>query len=207
MGYKDFNLTMKFELDARSRQRLQATTPDSPAVVELRGGRETALAMRVEEVFSYRRPLQPFVLNCVGYQAKGGAWVVTFAFQLGTESERYVAGRVYLNPLQNEDAVFLQHLALQERFVFVFLNTSLSGGVSQERVWLMEERYRVRLLLSQTGRAVSQRPANTSEFEQAKAEFDARFSLSHLLTTQTPTPTGGAGLPSFHGAVHGAVLE
>jgi len=174
-------------------------------VVELRGGSETALAMRVEEVFSYRRPLQPFLLNCVGYQAKGGVWVVTFAFQLGTESERHVAGRVYLNPLQNEDAVLLQHLALQERFVFVFLNSSLSGGVSQERVWSMEERYRVRLLLSQTGRAVSQRPANMLEFERAKAEFDARFSLSHLLATRTPI--GRAVSSFFHGAVRGVVLE
>ena len=162
---------MKVELDARSRQRLQATTPDSPAVVELGGGRETALAMRVKEVFSYRRPLQPFLLNCVGYQAKGGVWVVTLAFHLGAESERSVVGRVYLNPLQNEDAVLLQHLALQERFVFVFLNTSLSGGVSQERIWSMEERYRIRLLLSQTGRVVPQRPVNTLEFERAKAEF------------------------------------
>lgn len=196
---------MKVELDSRSHQRLQTTAPDSPAVVELRGSRETALAMRVEEVFSYRRPLQPFLLNCVGYQAKGGVWVVTLAFQLGTESERHVAGRVYLNPLRNEDAVLLQYLTLQERFVFVFLNTSLSGGVSQERVWSMEERYRVRMLLSRTGRAVSQRPVNTPEFERARAEFDARFSLSHLLTTRTPI--GGAVLPSFHGAVHGAVLE
>lgn len=155
--------------------------------------------MRVGEVFSYRRPLQPFLLNCVGYQAKGGVWVVTLAFQLGTESERYVAGRVYLNPLQNEDAVLLQHLALQERFVFVFLNTSLSGGVSQERIWSLEERYRVRLLLSRTGRAVSQQPVHTLEFERAKAEFDARFSLSHLLATRTPI--GGATLPSFRGAV------
>ena len=190
---------MKVELDSRSYQWLRTTAPDSPAVVELRGGREIALAMRVEEVFSYRRPLQPFLLNCVGYQAKGGVWVVTLVFQLGTESERYVTGRVYLNPLQNEDAVLLQHLALQERFVFVFLNMSLSGGVSQERVWSLEERYRIRLLLSQTGRAVPQQPVNTLEFERAKAEFDARFSLSHLLATRTPI--GGATLPSFRGAV------
>ncbi len=190
---------MKVELDFRSHQRLQTTALDSPTVVELRGSRETALAMRVREVFSYRRPLQPFLLNCVGYQAKGGVWVVTLAFQLGTESERYVAGRVYLNPLQNEDAVFLQYLTLQERFVFVFLNSALSSGVSQERVWSIEERYRIRLLLSQTGRAVSQRPVNTLEFERAKAEFDTRFSLSHLLATRTPT--GGAPPPSFRGAV------
>ncbi len=168
-------------------------------MVELRGGRETALAMRVEEVFSYRRPLQPFLLNCVGYQAKGGVWVVALAFQLGAESERHIAGQVYLNPLQNQDAVLLQHLALQERFVFVFLNMSLSGGVGQERVWSMEERYRVRLLLNQTGRAVSQQPVNTLEFERAKAEFDARFSFSQLLATRTPI--GGATLPSFRGAV------
>ena len=196
---------MKVELDSRSHQRLQTTALDSPTVGELRGGRETALAMRVEEVFSYRRPLQPFLLNCIGYQAKGGVWLVILAFRLGTESARHVAGRVYLNPLQNEDTVLLQHLALQERFVFVFLNTALSGGVSQERIWSMEERYRVRMLLSQTGRAASQRPANTLEFERAKAEFDARFSLSHLLATRTPV--GGAVLPSFRGAVHGAVLE
>lgn len=190
---------MKVELDSRSHQRLQTTAPDSPAVVELRGSRETALAMRVREVFSYRRLLQPFLLNCVGYQAKGGVWVVTLAFQLGTESERHVAGRVYLNPLRDEDAVLLQYLTLQERFVFVFLNTSLSGGVSQERVWSMEERYRIRLLLSQTGRAVSQQPVHTLEFERAKAEFDARFSLSHLLATRAPI--GGATLPPFRGAV------
>ena len=189
---------MKVALDFRSHQRLKTTAPDSPTVVELRGSRETALAMRVREVFSYRRPLQPFLLNCVGYQAKGGVWVVTLAFQLGTESERYVAGRVYLNPLQNEDAVFLQYLTLQERFVFVFLNSALSSGVSQERVWSMEERYRIRLL-SQTGRTVSQRPVNTLEFERAKAEFDTRFSLSRLLAIRTPR--GGAPLPSFRGAV------
>lgn len=196
---------MKVELDSRSLQRLQTTAPDSPSVVELRGGSETALAMRVEEVFSYRRPLQPFVLNCIGYQATGGVWVVTLAFQLGTESERHVAGCVYLNPLCNEDAVSLRHLALQERVVFVFLNPSLSGGVSQERVWSMEERYGVRLLLSQTEREVSQQTANTPEFERAKAEFDARFSLSDLLANRTPI--GGTAASFFLGAIPGVVLE
>ena len=190
---------MKVELDFRSLHRLRTTAPDSPTVVELRGGSETALAMRVEEVFSYRRPLQPFFLNCIGYQAEGGVWVVTLAFQLEAESERCVAGRVYLNPLCNPDAVFLQHLALQERFVFVFLNSALSGGVSQERVWSMEERYRVRLLLSQTGCAVSRQPADTPEFERATAEFESRFSLSHLLATRTPIR--GTALPFFHGAL------
>ena len=174
-------------------------------MVELKGGRETALAMRVEEVFSYRRPLQPFVLNCIGYQATGGTWVVTLAFQLGAESGRRVVGRVYLNPLRNEEAVFLRHLALQERVVFVFLNLSLSAGVSQERAWSMEERYGVRLLLSQTERAVSQQPANTLEFERAKAEFDARFSLSDLLATRTPI--GETAPPFFLGAIPGVVLE
>ena len=174
-------------------------------MVALKGERETALAMRVEEVFSYRRPLQPFLLNCLGYQATGGVWVVALAFQLGAESERRVAGRVYLNPLRNEDAVFLRHLALQERFVFVFLNPSLSGGVSQERVWSMEERYGVRRLLSQTERAVSQQPVNPLEFERAKAELDARFSLAELLATRTPI--GAAAAPVFLGALPGVVLE
>ncbi len=179
--------------------------PDSPTLVELRGGSETALAMRVADIFSYRRPLQPFVLNCIGYQATGGVWIVTLAFQLGAESERRVAGRVYLNPLHNEEAVFLRHLALQERVVFVFLNPSLSGGVSQERAWSLEERYGVRLLLGQTERSVSQQPVNTPEFERAKAEFDARFSLSDLLATRTSI--GGTAPPFFLGAIHGVVLE
>ena len=196
---------MQVALDSRSHQRLQTTAPDSPAVVKLKGGRETALAMRVAEVFSYRRPLQPFLLNCIGYQATGGTWVVTLAFQLGTESERHVAGCVYLNPLYNEDAVFLHHLALQERVVFVFLNPALSGGMSQERVWSVEERYRVRLLLSQTERADSQQTANTPEFERAKAEFDGRFALPDLLVTRTPI--GGTMAPFLRGSVHGAVLE
>lgn len=196
---------MKVELDSRSLQRLQTTAPDSPTVVELRGGSETALAMRVEEVFSYRRPLQPFVLNCIGYQATGGVWIVTLAFQLGTESERPVAGLIYLNPLRNEDAVFLHHLALQERVVFVFLNPALSSGVGQERAWSLEERYRVRLLLSQTERAVSQQTENTPEFERATAEFDARFSLSDLLANRTLI--GGTAPSFFLGAIPGVVLE
>ncbi len=196
---------MKVELDSRSLQRLQTTAPDSPTVVELRGGSETVLAMRVEEVFSYRRPLQPFVLNCIGYQATGGVWIVTLAFQLGAESERPVAGLIYLNPLRNEDAVFLHHLALQERVVFIFLNPALSSGVSQERAWSLEERYRVRLLLSQTERAVSQQTENTPEFERAKAEFEARFSLSDLLANRTPI--GGTAPSFFLGAIPGVVLE
>ena len=69
----------------------------------------------------------------------------------------------------------------------------------------MEERYRVRLLLDQTERAVSQQPANTPEFERAKAEFDARFSLSDLLATRTSI--GGTAAPFFLGAIHGVVLE
>ncbi len=199
---------MTVELAPGSHHRLKTTARDSPAVVELSGGRETALAMRVEEVFSYRRSLQPFLLNCIGYQAQGGLWVVTLAFQLGTASDLCVAGRVYLNPLQNEDSLLLHHLAIQERFIFAFLNTALSGAVTQERVWSMEERYRVRMLLSQTERAVSRHTADTDnmmEFERVKAEFHARFPLAYLLATQTPT--GGAALPLFRGAVHGVVLE
>ena len=147
-------------------------------------------------------------MNCVGYQATGGMWVVTLAFQLGAESERGVAGRVSLNPLYSEDSVLLQHLAIQERFIFAFLNTSLSGAAVQERAWSTEERYRVRLLLSQIERARSHHTAdteNTAEFERLKVEFHARFPLSDLLATQTPS--GGAALPFFRGAVHGVVLE
>ena len=44
--------------------------------------------MRVDELFSFRRPLQLFLLKCIGYQGKEGIWVVAVAFRLGAVSDR-----------------------------------------------------------------------------------------------------------------------
>ena len=140
---------MHFDLTATSRHRLSTTALHVPSIVELDGEREIALAMRVSEIFSSRRPFQPFALNCLGYQAKEGMWVVVLAFRLGTKPERCLSGRVYLDPLQDAEFALVQHLAIQERLVFIFWNETLSGAVGHERAWSMEERYRARLLLGQ----------------------------------------------------------
>ena len=195
---------MKVALTSESLRLLQSTALHSPAVVELRGGHETALAMRVDETFSYRRSLQPFVLNCIGYQAKEGIWVVALAFQLGTQPDRQVSGCVYLNPFRSMEYAMIQHLAIQERFLFVFLNSELGGVVTQERTWGTEERYRIRQLLSQIDRSAPSLDADSehdAEFERVKAAFHARFPLSRLLAAQTPV---GGVAPSFF---RGAVLE
>ena len=96
---------------------------------------ETAFAMRVDELFSFRRPLRSFLLKYIGYQGKEGIWVVAVAFRLGTVADRQLEGRVYLNPRWQADYIVLQSMALQENVSF-FLQINDSIIQSQKFILL-----------------------------------------------------------------------
>lgn len=205
---------MKVHLAPASAEALRQAPLYGPVLVTTNRNcahRETALAMRVDELFSFRRPLQPFLLKCIGHQGKEGVWVVAVAFRLGTVSDRQLEGRVYLNPRRQADYTLLQYMALQEHVSFFFVNDTFSSAVTQDRTWSVEERYGVRLLLSQIDRAGQTDQSGQSElgnktqgegdpeFVCAKEEFHTCVSLHTLLATRTPL--GPAVSPVFRGVV------
>ncbi len=205
---------MKVHFTPASAEALRQTPLFSPVLVTTKQNGahgETAFAMRVDELFSFRRPPQSFLLKCIGYQGKEGIWVVAVAFLLGTVADRWLEGRVYLNPRRQADYIVLQSMALQEHVSFFFVNESLGSAVPQDRTWSVEERYGVRLLLSQIERAGHAAQSGQSELENtlrgeddpefdcAKEKFHTRVSLCALLATRTSL--GQAVSPVFRGAV------
>jgi len=205
---------MKAHFTPASAEALRQTPLYSPVLVTTNQNGahgETAFAMRVDELFSFRRPLRSFLLKYIGYQGKEGIWVVAVAFRLGTVADWHLEGRVYLNPRWQADYIVLQSMALQEHVSFFLVNDSIRSAVSQDRAWSVEERYGVRLLLSQidqTGHADQSgqselenkiREEDDPEFVCAKEEFHTGVSLHALLATRTLL--GQAVLPVFRGAV------
>ena len=196
---------MKVNIAKGYHARLYQQAFYAPILVGLTGRRKTGLAMRVRELFSFRREGLPITVRLVGYQGREGVWLVAVAVRIATDAESLLEGIAYLNPRQADDYHLLHHLAQQEGFPLLFLNDSLKVGVGQEVVWSVHNRQQVRVLLHQLDHVLPELREDSgadADFSAIRQEFHARHSVQSLLAAQ-PHVTG----VSFGSSFRGVVLE
>jgi hypothetical protein len=173
----------------------------TPSLIGLEKSDETALALRVTDLFSFRRPGLPITARPIGYQGKEGPWVVVLAFALKRESLPVQYGAVYVDPLQDEGHLLLQRLGKQERLPFLFCSPRLKIVVSHDAPWSVHHRQEIRLILAQIGHRSHHRARDSAsaDFERAKQEFQRLYSLRTFLTI--PPRSEPRGSPHFRGVV------
>lgn len=187
------------------RNRLLQTPLLTPLFITVGEPRETTLAMRVGELFSFRRKGLSAIAQLLSYQAKEGIWVIVIAFRLSGFSTKPLEGIVYLNPREAPTIALLLPLTKQERFPFVFLSPRLKVRVSHDAPWSVHQRQEVRLLLSQLHHTSGIQPPtgqqNDPEFARARQEFERASAGSNLLIP------GLTDRPGSVSSSHGVVLE
>ncbi len=178
----------------------------TPLLISVGSPQETTLAMRVEELFSFRRKGLSADAQLVSYQAKEGVWVIVVAFRLSGFLTKPLGGIVYLNPREAPMMAPLLPLTKQERFPFVFLSPRQKVMVSHDAPWSVHQRQEVRLLLSQLHSTSGGQPTagqqNDLEFVRARQEFERVSTGRNLLVPSLTTGRSGSVF-----SAHGVVLE
>ena len=175
---------MKTLISPAHRALLLQQPTATPILVRLEKSADTALAMRVTDLFSFRRQGLPITARAIGYQAKEGTWVVAVVFRIAGTPVTPLEGAAYVNPRHEDDLHLLQSLATQERLPFLFLSPHVKVVIRQEATWSVHHRQEVRLLLAQVAHAQTHnRPAGDEDhdFARARKEFQDLYSVSTLL--------------------------
>ena len=202
---------MKVNLAQAYHARLLQHEFYTPILIGLERRQETGLALRVHDLFSFRREGMPITVRLVGYQGREGVWLIAVAFRLAitTDVQSQLEGVAYLNPRRSADYRLFQNLAKQNGFPLLFLNDNLKVGVGQEVVWSVYNRQQVRVLLHQLDHILpevvgqgrqEQRKQEDTVFGAVCTEFQTRHSVETLLATQ-PHANGMSISPSFQGVV------
>jgi hypothetical protein len=159
--------------------------PFTPMLLALGSPEEATLAMRVEELFSFRRTQRSAAIQLFGYQAKEGVWVVVVAFHLSPLPTGSFTGKLYMNPREAQTMTLLSLLAKQERFSFVFFSPHLKVMVAHQAPWTVHHRQEVRLLLAHLQHSSRAHPFPTTqsdpEFARACQEFEQAAAGKALL--------------------------
>lgn len=177
----------------------------TPTLITRGSPEEATLAMRVEDLFSFRRTGLSATVQLLGYQAKEGIWVVALVFCLSGFPTGPFEGVVYLNPRKALTMPFLLLLATQERLPLVFFSPLLRVMVSHQAPWSVHQRQEVRLLLSQVQQSSVSQPVgmrdDDSEFDRARQEFEQAAARGNILLCSSQVGNGPASL------TYGVVLE
>lgn len=194
---------MKVRLAESYQRRLRQHEFCTPILVGLSSRRETGIALRVRDLFSFRREGMLIAVRLVSYQGREGVWLVAVAVRIAADTHTLLEGVAYLNPRQASDYHLLHNLAQQEGFPLLFLHDSLKIGVGQEVVWSVYNRQQVRVLLHQLDHILPNLHEDSeqdADFEAVRREFHRRHSVETLLATH-PHLTGMSLGPSFGGVV------
>lgn len=179
---------MNIRLTQRSHNVLLQALLQTPLMVGLEQPEETALALRVVDLFSFRRSELRLTVKPISYQGKEGAWVVAIIFQIAGIPTGSLEGAAYLNPRKADDLQLLQSLTKQERLLILFYSPRLRVVVSRPAPWTVDQRQDLRLALAQMGRVQqgeNQQAEEDPEFTRVKKEFERLYSVNHLLTAHT----------------------
>jgi hypothetical protein len=157
-------------------------------VVSLEKPEETGLALRIANLFSFRRPGLPLLVRPLSYQGKEGIWLAALAFRIAGSRTASLAGAAYLNPRNAYDLRLLHHLTKQDRFPVLFFSPTLRVIISQAAEWTVHQRQELRVMLTQAAHApvggATSKEADP-DFERARQEFEKIYSIEKLLTLQT----------------------
>jgi hypothetical protein len=194
-------ICMKVNLPLSYQAVLLQTPVLTPTLARLENPQQTVLAMRVTDLFSFRRDGIAITIQPVGYQAREGVWVVAVAFRLGGTVPH--EGVVYINPQKADDRGLLQNLAQQEQLPFIFLSPRLQVAVQQTAPWSVHHRQEVRMLLARLEHLPMEKDlerGREQDFARAKREFQRLYTVKTLLLpharreAQIPSPFRGAVL-------------
>jgi hypothetical protein len=174
----------------------------TPLLISLEKRRETGLALRVTDLFSFRRADIPVAVRLLGYQGKEGVWAIVIVFRVAGGSTPHLEGKAYLNPRLVAEYRLLRYLTIQERFQLFFVSPSLKVAVGKEIAWLPQHRQEARMLLAQIDHWYSDKKRegeDDPDFEAAKTEFHACYSVHTLLAAHAYPRT--QVVSSFRGVV------
>ncbi len=193
---------MKATIPKAYRVSLLQTPLYTPTLIALEKPTATVLAMRVSDLFSFRRQGLFIVARPIGYHGKEGTWVGVVAFRIAGTPGPPLEGAAYLNPRQEDDLRLLESLAKQEQLPFLFLSSHVKVVVRQEAPWSVYHRQEVRMLLAQAGHVQAHKRAIEGEdgdFARARQEFASLYSVKTLLAAR---PQGQRRVSSpFRGVV------
>ncbi|MEW6296788.1 MAG: hypothetical protein AB1671_03495 [Thermodesulfobacteriota bacterium] len=174
----------------------------TPTLIRLDAPRQAALAMRVTDLFSFRRAGTALTAKLIGYHGKEGVWVVAVVFRLTGGRAGPCEGVACLNPKRADELSLLRQLTMQERLPVVFLSPRLTIAVGKDAPWPVQQRQEARLLLA---RLDSPAPEHETKgdgdpaYEAAKAEFRRLYPVTTLLLPHTEREAPLSSL--FRGAV------
>lgn len=179
---------MKVRIPQAYRTVLLQQPVSTPLLVGLENPTETALALRVTDLFSLRRQRRSITVWPIGYQGKEGPWLVAIAFCVGNDPAAPLEDAAYMNPRQADDHRLLQHLATQERLPFLFLSPRLTVAAGHGAPWSVQHRQEVRMLLARIEHSLPGEELTGSvdpDFERVKQEFQGLDAIKTLLTLHT----------------------
>lgn len=150
----------------------------------LEGREETVLALRVEDLSSFRTPRLPMIVRLRAWYDWQGTWVVVIAFHVGVDPQEPLAGVAYLNLRQTADYDLLLRLTKQRLFPLIFLSADLSDAVGHQTPWSSARRREVAQLVMTIDQALSSPRLDGRvdlAFEQARREFQDLYTFEKLL--------------------------
>ncbi|MBI3058894.1 MAG: hypothetical protein HYY81_06235 [Deltaproteobacteria bacterium] len=153
----------------------------TPVLWGLEGRNETTLAMRVDSLDGFRKAELPVQVGFALYRSGDGTWLVCVPFRIVDNPESPLEGGAYLNPRQAGDYVLLENLARQNMFPVVLLSPDLRDAVAKAVPWRLKGEATKALGAVDASLAGKLTGGWDSDFEAAKREFQARFSVAELL--------------------------
>lgn len=140
------------------------------------------LVLRVDKLAPFRKPL-PLMARVVAWQHSGGAWVVAVAFRVTDNLKDPMEGDAYLNPRQAEDWENIKRLSRQDKFPFIFCNSSLTEATGKAVPWTPQQHGEVQKLIDTIDPELAGRLSGSydPDFQVAKQEFQKLFTVGELL--------------------------
>jgi hypothetical protein len=195
---------MKLTISSAYQTLLRWQPVATPTLLGLHKFGGTVLALRVDDLFSFRRQDIVITTRPVGYQGKEGTWMVAVVFRITGLPTAPLEGAAYINPRREDNFRLLQHLGTQEQLPFLFLRPQLKIAIRQEAQWTVHHRQELRLVLAQIGHSPGNQNSTDEEertFECVRQEFVRLYPVKNLLAFR---PSRDAQVSS---SFQGVVLE
>lgn len=156
----------------------------TPVLLGLEGRNETGLVMRVDDLTTFRKPELPITIKLVAWRSGQGTWLICIVFRVVDNPQDPLEGDAYLNPRQTSDYEMLLRLSLQKTLPLIFLSPDLHDAVGKQISWRDAQReqvFRAVMVIQKDLRGGKLSGSFDPDFEEAKKEFQARFTVRELL--------------------------
>lgn len=156
----------------------------TPVLLGLAERNETALLVRVDDLWSFRKAGMPISVKFIAWRSERGTWVCCVAFRVAEKSEGPLEGDAYLNPRQAQDYELILRLTAQEIFPIFFLSADLGDAVGKRISWPDQQRAEVAQApgwIDQDVTGAKLEGAFDPDFDRSKVAFQKTHALRDLL--------------------------